>query len=450
MRRNASRFDEPGRRTRVAGGMLVVWMLIGLPVVARAAEGPVTFARDVAPILQEKCQVCHRTGEMAPMPLTTYQETRPWARAIKERVVAREMPPWYLDKTLGIQEYKNDISLNDEQIALIVQWVDSGAPLGDPASLPLPKQFPDTDRWQFADQFGDPDLIVKAPSWVMPADSQDQWWEPVVETGLTEDRWVRAVEVRPSKTGRQIVHHAVVHSTEHVRATELGEYALAEFSLGAYGELYKEGTGKHLTAGTKVRFDIHYHAVGREVEDQTSLGVYFYPVGYQPRHEVRHVPVGLTGIGGRSGSAGIDIPPHSIVRHDAFMTLQQAARIENFKPHMHYRGKSMSMEAIYPDGLTEMLSAVDRFNFNWHVNYIYADEVAPVLPRGTVLHIVSWHDNTAANRGNPDPNQWVGRGSRSIDEMTHAHMNITYLSDADYQEILAQRQRASRETAGQE
>ena len=431
-------------------GMLIVAAWVGFPAFAGAADEPVTFARDVAPILQEKCQICHRAGEMAPMSLMTYQETRPWARTIKDRVVAREMPPWYLDKTVGIQEYKNDISLSDEQIDLIVRWVDGGAPLGDRKDLPPTKQFPDTDRWQFSDQFGAPDLVVQAPRWVMPADSQDQWWEPVVESGLTEDRWVRAVEVRPSQSGRQIVHHAVVHSTDHVRATELGEYALAEFSLGAYGEVYKEGTGKLLTAGTKIRFDIHYHAVGKEVEDQTALGLYFYPKGYEPEQEVRHVPVGLTGIGGRGGSAGIDIPPHSIVRHDAFMVLQEAARIENFKPHMHYRGKAMSMEAIYPDGRTEMLSAVERFNFNWHVNYIYADAAAPLLPKGTVLHIVSWHDNTAANRGNPDPNQWVGGGSRSIDEMTHAHMNITYLSDEAYEELRAKRQRASRETTGQQ
>jgi hypothetical protein len=160
------------------------------------------------------------------------------------------------------------------------------------------------------------------------------------------------------------------------------------------------------------------------------------------------VPIGLTGIGGRVGSAGIDIPPNTVARHDAFMTLQRPALIENFKPHMHMRGKAMSISAIYPDGRYETLAYVDRYNFNWHVSYIFADDVAPLLPKGTVIHVVSWHDNTTANKHNPDPNQWVGSGSRSIDEMTHAHTNIIYLTDEQYGEMMqARKQSASKPRA---
>jgi hypothetical protein len=403
---------------------------------AAAQSRTPTFARDIAPIFQEKCQSCHRPGEVAPMSLITYEDARPWARAIKTRVQAREMPPWYLDKSVGIQTYKNDLSLSDEQTKTIIDWVDSGAQMGNPKDLPAPRTWPSGDLWQLADRFGPPDLIVKSTPWTMPARSQDQWWRPVVETGLREDRWVRAVEIRPSPKGRRIVHHAIVEVTDRGRDLVQGEYAFAEFSLGAYGEAYIENTGKLLKASSKMAFEIHYHAVGEEITDQVQVGLYFYPRGVTPKHEVVHVPIGLTGIQGREGSAGIDIPPNSVVRLDAFMVLQKPAIILNFKPHMHVRGKAMSMEAVLPDGRVKMLSYVDHYDFNWQQSYVYTDDAAPILPRGTMIHVVSWHDNTSANKNNPDPNQWVGTGPRTIDEMTHAHTNMIYLDEGDYQQML--------------
>lgn len=412
---------------------LLAWSRPGL------SQSTATFTKDIAPILQERCQVCHRVGEMAPMPLVTYQDVRPWARAIKAKVMAREMPPWYMDRTVGIQQYKNDISLSDQQINAIAQWADAGAPQGDPKDMPSPKVWPDAEKWQLAERFGTPDVIIKSTAWTMPAHSQDQWWKPIVDSGLQEDRWVRAVELKPTTLGRRIVHHAVVNIVDRQKASDLGEFAFVETSIGSYSESYRADSGKLLKAGAKFQFDIHYHAVGQEITDQLEMGIYLYPKGFVPTHEVMHVPIGLTGTAGRVGSSGIDIPPNSIARHDAYMVLQKAARIENFKPHMHMRGKAMALEAIYPDGRFETLSYVGRFNFNWGVNYIYADDAAPVLPKGTTIHVVSWHDNTAANKGNPDPSQWVGLGSRSIDEMTHAHTNITYLSDAEYQQIVQNR-----------
>ncbi len=426
--------------------IVAITLLSALPINASAQgvarDAPVTFAKDIAPILQAKCQTCHRPGEVAPMSLLTFADVRPWVRSIRAKVLAREMPPWYIDKTVGIQKFKNDPSLTDDELDRLVRWIDAGAPLGNEKDLPPQKQWPPTDRWLFSEKYGAPDLIVKSKPWTQPAAGQDQWWAPVVDAHLAEDRWVRAVEVRPSAKGRRVVHHAVVQASEFEKDPDLGEFAFAEFSIGSYGEAYDENQGKLLKAGTKFHFDIHYHSVGEAVTDQIEMGVYFYPKGYVPKYEVKHVPVGLTGIMGRNGTAGIDIPPNSIARHDAFMVLQKAARIENFKPHMHFRGKAMSLEAIYPDGHTEMLSYVDHYNFNWHISYVYADDVAPVLPKGTTLHVVSWHDNTAANKANPDPNQWVGNGSRSIDEMTHAHMNFVYLSDEDYARIIAERKRA--------
>src|SRR5277367_2471571 len=153
---------------------------------------PVTFAKDVAPILQEKCQNCHRVGQIAPMSLVTYEETRPWAKAIKERVVTRNMPPWHMDKTVGIQQFQNDMSLSDDQIAVIARWVDAGAPLGDAKDMPPPKQWPEDNGWQLAKQFGQPDFVLKSDPYTMPAKSQDAWFRPLTPIPVTEPRWVRA------------------------------------------------------------------------------------------------------------------------------------------------------------------------------------------------------------------------------------------------------------------
>src|SRR5271157_4644775 len=187
--------------------------LLSLPQAAVAAKlesKPVTFAKDVAPIFQAKCEECHRKGTAAPMALVTYEETRPWAKAIRERVIRRQMPPWHIDKTVGIQEFSNDRSLSDGQIDTIVRWVDAGAPQGDPKDMPAAKQWPDGEQWLLAKQFGQPDLVIKSDNYTVEAHGQDQWWKPETPTGLTEARWVRAVEMRPGTVaGRKVTHHAL-------------------------------------------------------------------------------------------------------------------------------------------------------------------------------------------------------------------------------------------------
>src|SRR5215469_15770362 len=175
----------------------VVLTLAYPAIAATSADKPVTFTKDVAPILQARCQECHRKGSMAPMSLMTYEETRPWAKSIKERVLTRQMPPWHIDKTVGIQKFQNDISLTDAQIATIVKWVDSGAPMGDPKDMPPPKEFPNYDGWTLAKQFGQPDLVLKSDAYTMPARGQDVWFRPLTDIPITEPRWVRAVEMRP-------------------------------------------------------------------------------------------------------------------------------------------------------------------------------------------------------------------------------------------------------------
>jgi hypothetical protein len=422
---------------------------------AQAANGTVTFTKDVAPIFQEKCQACHRADSMAPMSLVTYEESRPWAKAIRERVITRQMPPWHIDKTVGIQKFKNDRSLSDAEIAMIVKWVEAGAPKGDAKDMPPPKVWPDESKWNFADQFGPPDLIIKSPDWTVPPVALDAWYKPVVPTGLTEPRWVRAIEIRPATVkGRKVTHHALarLQQEEVTNAAANPEDGpppaglFMEWAVGKQGEIMRPNSGKLMLPGSKIIFEMHYHAVGEQITDHVELGIYFYPRGQEPKY--RQTLAALQSVAG--GSRNIDIPPNSTFMSQNFIPMRQAGRIENFQPHMHLRGKAMAMEAILPTGQTVMLSHVNNFNFNWHLNYVYSDDVAPLYPKGTILKITSWYDNTTANPHNPDPTQWVGFGDRTVDEMGHAWVNITYMSDEDYQAEVARKKANEAAITGQQ
>ena len=426
-------------------GLLLVAPLAGVLCAAELTGPPVTFAKDIAPILQAKCQECHRTGSMAPMSLVTYEETRPWAKAIKQRVVTRQMPPWHLDKTVGIQKFVNDRSLTDDQIATIERWVDQGAGLGDPKDLPAPRVWPKDNEWQLAKQFGEPDLVIKSEPYTMPAHGQDVWFKPLTAIPLTEPRWVRAVEIRPSTpAGRRTTHHVLARLQQDETAGAqppatddfgVGPGLLMEWAIGKNGDVYRPNTGKLLLPGAHIWWELHLHAVGEEIRDHAELAIYLYPKGQEPKY--RTYLMAYTAHPIAAGQPLLDIPPNAAAMTEGFHVLKQPARLENFQPHMHLRGKVMSMEAILPDGSREMLSSVDHFNFNWMNNYIYTDDAAPVLPAGTVLHFTALHDNTTANPNNPDPNQWVGWGDRTVDEMAHAWVNVTYISEEDYRNWLA-------------
>jgi len=403
-----------------------------------AADQTITFTKDVAPILQEKCQSCHRPGSIAPMSLITYEQARPWAKSIKERVVTRNMPPWHLDKTVGIQHFQNDMSLTDEQIATIARWVDAGAPPGDPKDMPPAKEWPNDNGWQLAKQFGQPDFVIASTPYTMPAKGKDVWFKPLTPIPITEPRWVRAVEMRTaSPDGRKITHQALAYlQQEEPGATgPAAQGLLMEWAMNKNYDIYRPNTGKLLVPGARIWWEMHYHAVGEEIRDHVELAVYLYPKGEEPKYRTY-----LTAFPATTGSAALgslDIPPNSVAQTEGYQVLRAPARLENFQPHMHLRGKAMLLEAILPDGTKRTLSYVDHFNFNWMTNYIYADDAAPVLPKGAIIHVVAWHDNTTNNKNNPDPNQWVGWGDRTVDEMAHAWVNVTYISDDDYQTWLS-------------
>jgi len=424
--------------TTLAAAIIV---LVPVHSQAQSASNAITFTKDIAPIFQEKCESCHRTDSIAPMSLVTYEEARPWAKAIRERIITRQMPPWHIDKTVGIQKFKNDRSLSDAQIDTIVKWVDAGSPKGDAKDMPAPKQWPDEKKWNYADLYGQPDLVIKSPDWTTPAVGLDAWYKPVVPTGLTEPRVVRAIEIRPATVkGRKVTHHALarLQQDDPNSATDdapgVGGLFM-EWAVGKQGEQMRPDTGKQMLPGSKIIFEMHYHSIGEEIKDHVELGIYFYPKGQEPKF--RQTLAALQSVAG--SSRNIDIPPNSTFVSQNFIPMRSAGRVESYQPHMHLRGKAMSMEAILPTGQTIMLSHVNNFNFNWHNSYVYSDDVAPLLPKGTILKITSWYDNTRSNKNNPDPDQWVGFGDRTVDEMGHAWVNITYMNEPDYQAEVGKR-----------
>jgi hypothetical protein len=446
------------RRCGVQGAVLTLGVLAFATPTKAADEPtkPATFSRDIAPILQEKCQQCHQPNSIAPMSLITYQDVRPWARAIKERVALRQMPPWHIDKSVGVQKFKNDMSLTDEQIDTIVRWVDGGALQGDPKDLPPAKPLVTDNEWQgVRDGYGAPDLVIKSPEYVMPAQHQDVWFRPMTDLPITEPRWIRMVEIRPSSLqARRTIHHSIAYEVltpDNTDAVNTGVATgasgaqnavdlvnrrpqIMEWAIGKGYDRFREGTGKLILPGERISWDQHIHAVGEEISSGSELGIWFYPKGQEPQK--RSYLVGFTGI---DRSKMLDIAPNSIAYTEGFTVLKENTIITNFQPHFHLRGKAMQVEAIAPDGSRQIVSYVGNFNFNWMTNYIYDEDAAPVFPKGTVIHVSAWYDNTRANKSNPDPDQWVGYGDRTVDEMAHAWMNVVYLTDDEYKALLEER-----------
>ena len=418
--------------------LVVLGTTIAMPGLSSARQGPasdVTFTKDVLPIMQRACQQCHRAGSVAPMSLLTYEEVRPWARAIRDKTAQREMPPWFIERNVGVSRFKEDASLSNEEIDTIGRWVDAGAPRGNPADAPPPIELASLDDWRI----GTPEWIVELPQeQVIGAVDADRWLDIWADSRFTEDRYIKAVETKPSPGGHKVVHHVATSMRWEEEDGEEGGGFLNEYAMGKNGDIFPEGTGRLIKAGTQIRFNMHYSSVGEEIVDQTKVGFQLYPKGYVPDRVLisRHV--------GDSFDT-LDIPAGADnVRSDGYYVLPEPTQVTAFQPHMHIRGKRMCVEAVHPSGTIETLSCTGH-NFGWHIVYNYADEVAPLLPAGTILHVMGWHDNTATNRYNPDPKNWVGFGNRSIDDMSFAWMSFFHMPEEVYQEKLAERSRLSSE-----
>ena len=417
-----------------------------------AAEDPVTFSKHIAPILQRSCQSCHRPppGGGAPMALLTYEDVRPWARAIKQRTSLREMPPWFIEKNVGIQKFKDDPSLSDAEIALIGKWVDSGAPRGNPADLPPPRTFPNGTEWTI----GKPDLIVSSSEVKVEAVAADWhgYWKPTL-TGMTEERYIKAVEVHEVRVrqgasgagragglgGYSVIHHAGITAGKATEALDHGPVMTEGFSMtheaGQNATSYPDGLGVRLPADSALAWRVHTHSFGEEVVVRIDAGFKFHPKGYAPKYALKS-----NAIGGMLTNNDLDIPAgEDNIRFDAVGFLRTPAKLVTFEPHMHAGGKRMCLTATYPTGIRQTLTCAG-YNHNWVKVYNYADDVAPLLPAGTVIHVMAWYDNSTKNRNVVEPRNWHGLGSRSIDDMFFFLGRWVALTDEQYKEELAARQ----------
>lgn len=432
---------------RIGALMPIVLAALAAPGAAGAQEAAdareVTFTRDVAPIIHRSCSGCHRPDEVAPMALMTYEEVRPWARSIGARVAAREMPPWHLDRRIGIQAFKNDPSLTDAEIATIVDWVAAGAPRGNPDDMPPLPAYGDADDWQI----GEPDLIVRYPSYRVPAAGPDLFGYLYASFDLEEDRYIRAIQTKPAdERARLVVHHTNAFAIAPGDTTDglESERHLVEYASGKQAEIYPPDSGVLLQAGSRTRLSYHLHSVGEEIDTVVELGLVFHPPGTTPDH-VRWTKQ-LAGAHGTIAGL-VDLPPGQVTRSDGYTRFSKAARITMFQPHMHMLGKYQCLELIYPTQpvQTEVVNCA-HFDYNWHLAYNYADDAAPLVPAGTILHVINWHDNTAGHRANPDPRNWTGSGGRTIDEMGFAWIGWYDLTDEEYEAELAEREAARRKT----
>tara|TARA_B100001964_G_scaffold242861_1_gene318990 strand:+ start:33 stop:1355 length:1323 start_codon:yes stop_codon:yes gene_type:complete len=427
--------------------MAVAVLAIPLLSSAQQASGQeqrgVTWAGEVASIFQGKCQECHRPNSIALMSLLTYDQAKTFAPIIKYRVENRVMPPWHINPDVGVQEFTNDRGLTEEERHTIISWVDQGAPEGDASQAPAAREFNDALVWRLESQMGSaPDLVVESEPYDLAAVTQDKWFRPTTPTGLTEEKWVKAIEIRPKNAeSRRVVHHSLAFLVQQEDGKAglpedvdipFGPSLFMEWAVGKAGQIFRPDTGKLMMPGSQITWEMHLHASGVRVPNaQVELAVWFHDE--PPEHCT------ILSMFDAQGPNSLDIPPGEIAVTQGNFVLSAPARLENFQPHMHMRGKAMSMEATYPNGNREVLAFVDNFQWNWQINYVFDQDAAPLVPKGTMITTTAWHDNTENNPSNPDPNQWVGWGDRTVDEMAHNWVDVTYLGQEEYERMVAER-----------
>ena len=379
---------------------------------AEAAEGTPTFAKDIAPILYENCVACHRPNHLAPMSLITYADARPWARAVKTKVVAREMPPWGADTS--VRAYKNDVSLTQAEIDTIAAWVDGGAPEGNRADLPEVPQF--AEGWSI----GEPDLVFTfLRPFDVPADGTVPYSYVTVPTNLQEDIWISAHEFRPGD--RRVVHHVISQVLEDDGKPATGAVMLARddtrtraagASVGGYvpnrlGTVYEDGVAGRLPAGADIEAQMHYTTIGEPVSDVSSWGVV---LTREPDSTRRRAGGGAA----RNGTFAIE-PGHPDYAVIARRTIEKDTYLANMMPHMHVRGKSAKYTVKYADGTEVVALSVPNYDFNWQLRYQLEEPI--FMPKGSVLEAEFHYDNSGANRHNPDPTAEVHWGNQTWEEM---------------------------------
>ena len=443
-------------RSHVLVGGIIASAL--LPAAVFAQTSTPSFGKDIAPILYEKCATCHRLGEVAPMSLMTYNEVRPWARAIKAKIVAHQMPPWYADGEPG--KWSNDRRLTQAQIDKVVAWVNAGAPQGTDA-VPAPPQF--AQGWNHPSG-RPPDLIIEAPEMKVPAEGESPWQFVYVKLPFKGEAWVAAAQVVPGN--RAVVHHVLVMSASLPPNAEVDAEGRVKFGASpaptssprasppagdaippggdGFSAGWEPGVDTAVTygpgvaqriSGTHLMFNLHYQPNGHATTDRTRLGIWFQkaPIMYSGTGtglgmgSETFIVNGKELTGRYTAQVTLDVPPPGTktvpdiaagdadYRLTALLPIRQDMVLYSIQPHMHLRGRSMKYTAVYPDGREEELLNVAHYDFNWQIIYEYAKPVK--LPAGTMVRVEAKWDNSANNKYNPHPDQVVYWGEQSWDEM---------------------------------
>jgi len=388
-----------------------------------------TYTKDVAPILQKHCQSCHRPGEAAPFSMLSYEETRPWAGAMKLAVRVKEMPPWFADPQIG--HFSNERSLSQRDIDTIVAWATAGAPRGDPKDMPPPVSF--LEGWDIPK----PDVTFQLPkAFAVPESGMVEYQYVIVPTGFTEDKWVQAAEVRP--TERSVVHHIIAYvrepgsnyfkgqkpgaffiappakTDEIVDTSALPSDFLVGYAPGQPAEILPAGEAKLIKAGSDIVFEVHYTPNGKAVLDRTKLGLVF--ANEAPKKRVQTL----------SASNGtFKIPPGDPnYRVDASFEIRKPVTLASIHPHMHTRGKDFEYRVVFPNGETRTILRVPQYNWHWQLWYNLAEPID--LPPGARIDCTAHFDNSANNLENPDPTKTVIWGQQSWDEMMVGFFNLVY------------------------
>ena len=377
----------------------------------------VTFSKDVAPILQKNCQTCHRPGEAAPMSFLTYEQVRPWAKAIREAVLKRVMPPWQADPHYG--SFRNDRSLSQADIDTVVSWVNGGAPQGDPKDLPAPAKF--EDGWRI----GKPDVeISMAKPFSVPATGVMDYQHFTVPTHFTEDRWVQIAEIRPGN--RAVVHHVIafVRPPNLSPNSEPVEY-LSGYAPGAVPLDLEPGRAKLVVAGSDIVFELHYTPNGTATTDQTKIGLIFSKE--PPKERVYTVVLNAYHFAVPPGDANFPVQTDLEFGADV--------KLLSLMPHLHFRGKDFEMSLITPDGRSETLLSVPHYNFAWQTMYYPVNDIP--APKGSKIHVAGHFDNSANNIYNPNPAETVRWGEQTFHEMFGDITDVAVPVGADVRKIVA-------------
>jgi hypothetical protein len=408
-------------------------------VFAEPKPANITFNKEVLPIIQQRCQECHRPGEAAPMALLNYKDARPWAKSIRQAVLSKKMPPWFADPTVG--HFANDRSLSQAEIDTIVAWVDGGAREGDAKDAPPPRTF--VEGWSM----GKPDLVIEMPTaFSVPANGQIEYQYVILPTHLKEDVWVLASEVRPGD--RSVMHHVITSIREPGSKWMADQQPGVVFvpprgaanrggvldgGLGGYvpGQVIRPvGEGPHratlLKAGSDIVFQLHYTPNGKATTDKTRIGLIF--AKELPKERL---------MGGNSALMRFSIPANEAnYEMQAVSTVPYDCELVSMMPHAHLRGKAFEYRITRPDGSSELVLRVPKYDFNWQLTY-WLDK--PVhLPKGTKVELTGWYDNSANNPYNPDPSKEIHWGEQTTEEMMMGY--FSYVVDPG-QEIQERRPR---------